>query len=367
MDALLSHPIQPDFDALRDCILRKGTPRRVHYMELYQDVEIKDAVARMFDLARDLQPNDPAYAWKREIAIQTFLGYEIINGTLEALLPFPCPARVEGLAASDTNSIADQSRGQRAWANEHDGPIQNWQDFDHYPWPDPANMDLSSLDWAEKNLPPNLKLYQPTFSLFEYIVWFFGYEKFCFALYDQPDLVEAIAQKIGEIKLKQAQIVCDYKCVGMLFGGDDMGFKTNLLAPKKFLQGKVFPWYKKIVAHAHSKGKICVLHSCGKIESIMEDLIEEIGFDGRQSFEDVIEPVTLAKQRWGSRIAVIGGMDMDFMVRATPGEVRQRTRQTLEVCQPGGGYALGCGNTVANYIPLENYLAMLDEGRRGEQ
>lgn len=31
---------------------------------------------------------------------------------------------------------------------------------------------------------------------------------------------------------------------------------------------------------------------------------------------------------------------------------------------PGGGYCLGTGNSVANHIPTENYLAMLDEGRR---
>ena len=32
-------------------------------------------------------------------------------------------------------------------------------------------------------------------------------------------------------------------------------------------------------------------------------------------------------------------------------------------CAPGGGYALGTGNTVANYIPVKNYLAMLEAGR----
>jgi uroporphyrinogen decarboxylase len=31
---------------------------------------------------------------------------------------------------------------------------------------------------------------------------------------------------------------------------------------------------------------------------------------------------------------------------------------------PGGGYCLGSGNSVANYIPLDNYLAMVDEGWR---
>jgi uroporphyrinogen decarboxylase len=44
--------------------------------------------------------------------------------------------------------------------------------------------------------------------------------------------------------------------------------------------------------------------------------------------------------------------------------VRRRVRETLKVCQPGGGFALGTGNTVANYVPVDNYLAMLDEGRK---
>ncbi len=44
--------------------------------------------------------------------------------------------------------------------------------------------------------------------------------------------------------------------------------------------------------------------------------------------------------------------------------LRRRTRATLRACQPGGGYCPGTGNRVANYDPLDNYLAMLDEGRR---
>ena len=54
---------------------------------------------------------------------------------------------------------------------------------------------------------------------------------------------------------------------------------------------------------------------------------------------------------------------MDFLCRATEEQVRQRVRDTLEVCIPGGGHCLGTGNSIANYVPVGNYLAMLDEGR----
>ena len=65
-----------------------------------------------------------------------------------------------------------------------------------------------------------------------------------------------------------------------------------------------------------------------------------------------------------ANIALIGGIDVDFLCRHDADAVRKRVRDTLDVCLDGGGYCLGTGNSVANYIPLENYLAMLDEGRR---
>jgi len=57
-------------------------------------------------------------------------------------------------------------------------------------------------------------------------------------------------------------------------------------------------------------------------------------------------------------------VDVDFLCRADESQIRQRVDDILERCLPGGGYFLGTGNTVANYIPIENYLIMLDEGRK---
>ena len=96
----------------------------------------------------------------------------------------------------------------------------------------------------------------------------------------------------------------------------------------------------------------------------MEDLLSEVRIDALHSFEDTIVQVTDMKQQYGNRVALLGGIDVDFLCRATEDQVRARVRGTLDTCLPGGGYCLGTGNSVANYIPLANYLAMLDEGRR---
>jgi uroporphyrinogen decarboxylase len=95
----------------------------------------------------------------------------------------------------------------------------------------------------------------------------------------------------------------------------------------------------------------------------MEDLIR-LGIDAKHSFEDKIQPVEEVYRQWGERIALIGGVDMDILARGTQEQVCCRTREILDVCGPDGGYALGSGNSVTDYIPTANYLAMLDVGRQ---
>jgi uroporphyrinogen decarboxylase len=101
----------------------------------------------------------------------------------------------------------------------------------------------------------------------------------------------------------------------------------------------------------------------------MDALIDEVGIDAKHSFEDAIMPVSEAFDKWGKRIAILGGIDVDFLIRSDEGAIRRRVRETLDVCVGGRtglgtGYCLGTGNTVANYIPVDNFLVMLDEGRR---
>jgi len=45
--------------------------------------------------------------------------------------------------------------------------------------------------------------------------------------------------------------------------------------------------------------------------------------------------VTYAKERWGDRIALLGGIDMDVLARRNTGEVRAYVRMILEKCAEG--------------------------------
>jgi uroporphyrinogen decarboxylase len=134
-----------------------------------------------------------------------------------------------------------------------------------------------------------------------------------------------------------------------------------MIAPNQ-LRKYVFPIQKEVVDIAHSEGIPFILHSCGELNLVMDELIDDVGIDAKHSFEDVIEPVEEIVQRFGQRIAIIGGVDMDLLASGTEEQVRERTREILEACATSGAYILGSGNSIANYIPVEHFLAMLDEG-----
>ena len=87
-----------------------------------------------------------------------------------------------------------------------------------------------------------------------------------------------------------------------------------------------------------------------------------IGWGAKHSFEDSIEPVWESKCKYGDRVALLGGFDMDKICRFGTDEVRKHTRVLIDKCSGNGGWALGTGNSVANYVNIENFLTMLEEG-----
>jgi uroporphyrinogen decarboxylase len=88
-------------------------------------------------------------------------------------------------------------------------------------------------------------------------------------------------------------------------------------------------------------------------------------YDAFHSFRAVILPVGEFKRQYRDRVATLGGVDVDPLTRLDEPALRHDVRSILEQCTPGGRYALGTGNSVTNYIPLENYFVLLDEARHG--
>lgn len=240
------------------------------------------------------------------------------------------------------------------------GIIGDRKSFDEYNFMDPHKCDYSLLKDIEPDLPKGMKLIPVApGGVLENVIRLVGYDNLCFMLYDDRQLVCDLFEKIGEGLNGYYQNCCRHNAVGALMVNDDWGFNTQTMLSLSDMRGLVFPWHKKIVETIHGFGKPALLHSCGNYDSIVDDLFT-LGYDARHSYEDNIEPVEKAYERFRGRIAVLGGIDMDFMARSTPGQIKERCKNMLKLGRKYGGYALGTGNSVPEYIPMENYLAMLD-------
>jgi uroporphyrinogen decarboxylase len=239
--------------------------------------------------------------------------------------------------------------------------ISDRESFEKYQWIDPDDCtDYEVLDQVAKWLPEGMKivLHCPG-GVLENVIRLCGYDNLCFMLMDDPELAKELFDAIGSRLVRHVELGAVYDSVGACISNDDWGFKTQPMLSPADLRTYVFPWHQKIVAAAHAAGKPCILHSCGNASEIMEDIIEGMEFDGKHSFEDTIEPIETTYETYKGRVALLGGMDVDFVIRSEPDAVYRRSREMLEQAAGVGGYALGTGNSVPAYVPDENYSAMI--------
>ncbi|MFO7907677.1 MAG: hypothetical protein ACQESR_00390 [Planctomycetota bacterium] len=180
---------------------------------------------------------------------------------------------------------------------------------------------------------------------------------------ENPELVEAVFERWGQKVYDYYSQAIELPEVGAIFHAGDLGFKTATMMSPEFLRKNVFPWFRKYAALAHDQGQTCWYHCCGNVLNVMDELIEDVHIDAFHSFQDVIIPIGEFQRRYGGRVAALGGVDMDPLARLEEPALRKYVRDILQECMPGR-FALKSGNTVANYIPVGNYFAMVDEARR---
>jgi uroporphyrinogen decarboxylase len=327
---------KPNFDNLL-AVLRREIPARPTLFEFFLNDRLHHRLA-------PLSQSDSERPYARHFQVMRAYqraGYDFAN----VLVPgFEFPS--ERISGTRTVSI-----------NEG-GMIHDRASFECYRWPDPAAANYAILDALAAELPVGMKLigYGPC-GVLENAIQVVGYETLCYLLADDPDLVKGIFAEIGERLVRYYRVVAAQGSVGACIDNDDWGFRTQTMLSTRHMQQYVFPWHKRIIETIHAAGKPVILHSCGHFDRILDDLVT-LGIDARHSYEDNILPVEQAYERHHDKFAILGGIDLDFMCRAQPEQVYERARALLAQTVGRGGYALGTGNSVPDYVPDENYFAM---------
>lgn len=117
-----------------------------------------------------------------------------------------------------------------------------------------------------------------------------------------------------------------------------------------------WPSLKKVINALNDEGFIVQLFAEGKFDSRFDSVNEfRKGFvTWRLDQSDM----TLAKKTLGQSCCIWGNLPSSLLVTGTPEQVKERCRQLIETCAPGGGYILTAGAS-ADETKLENLKAMV--------
>jgi len=128
----------------------------------------------------------------------------------------------------------------------------------------------------------------------------------------------------------------------------------------------IVPHLKRLIDLGHAYGLKTMLHCCGGVAELIPAMIET-GLDALHAVQPSCRGMDLAtlKAQYGKRIVFNGAIDSHHvLISGTPESVREKTRETLDIMKPGGGYIAGASHDcILEETPVENVLAMFDAAR----
>ncbi|NLJ49014.1 MAG: hypothetical protein GX428_05420 [Candidatus Atribacteria bacterium] len=253
-----------------------------------------------------------------------------------------------------------------------DHPLQNAQtikDIEEYPWEVYANIDHYDYQhYAQECRNFHEQGYAvyggPWAPISFWAMDLMGMDRFLIALYDSPELVMVLIQKISDFYFRQAEIMFEVGAgyTDIFFMGDDYGMQNCPIVSPELWRKFFAPHLKRLWELAKSFGLIVQLHSCGSVRPLIPDFIQ-MGLD-------VLDPIQVRargmipeelKKEFGKDLAFHGSIDtQQTLPFGTPTEVRNEVLHRLKTMAQGGGFILSPSQHLLTEIPIGNIISMYE-------
>ena len=185
-----------------------------------------------------------------------------------------------------------------------------------------------------------------------------GHANFAVKLYRDFEFVDAAFEWVEERNRRAIdEVIREVRPDFVLFDGD-CAYKKGLMVNPRIFRKLVFNRTKETVSHLRSLGIPYVFHTDGKLDDVIPLLIE-LRFSAVHGCEKAANDLKHLVDTFGDDIVLVGNMDVVFLSRATPEEVRKETEEMLRVGSSKGRFIAACNTSPLDYIPEENYLTMV--------
>lgn len=354
MEILKRYQFEPDYNNIVAAARNQWAPRLPLYEHLVGGKVISELVGtRPFDTMFSKDMSESIQGFREYWDFWRQMGYD---------------------TASMEFGVCGALIGGGALGNHKEGCIKNREDFDRYPWAEIPEIFYEKYSPYIRNFAQTCPLGMKAVGgvgngLFEAVQDLVGYIDLCYIKSDDEELYDDLFKAMGEVQFKIwnrfMDEFADVFCV--LRFGDDLGFNTMTLISTDDIRRNVIPQYRRIVDKVHSKQKPFLLHSCGNLFQVFDDIISNACIDAKHSNEDNIAHFSVWVERYGDRIGNFGGIDTDVLCSCSPDFIRKYILDCLEKVKGHGGIAFSSGNSIPDYVPTEGYVAMLEAVREWRQ
>jgi len=193
-------------------------------------------------------------------------------------------------------------------------------------------------------------------TLYEFVI---GMHDSMIMIVEECDLFEELMSRSADYAARLAAEAVKAG-IDVLFAADDFAFKNGLFVRPGLFEEIWRPHFDRILAPAREAGVPIVFHSDGKIDDAMEMLLD-MGVSGLTPMDPSGIDYRDYKKRFGHRVTFFGNIDITRpLATGTPADVERDVIEHMNVMKPGGRWVAGSAHSIVNYIPFENFIAMIN-------
>jgi len=228
-----------------------------------------------------------------------------------------------------------------------------------YELPDPLDPRFfENIEPRIDQFPDRFRVYQIGFSLYERAWTLRGMENLLMDFLEHPGFVRELLAAIADYNIAQATEALKHEIDAVYFG-DDWGQQHGLQMGPATWRRFIYPQLKRMYAAVGSSGKFVMIHSCGDVDELFDELVAA-GLNCFNPFQPEVMDVYSLLPKYRGRLAFHGGLSTQRTLPfGTVDEVRAETHRLLEL-GTDGGYLFAPAHDVEGDVPLENMLAAIE-------